>query len=130
MYLCLVDKGVLPIHKLSWTLMEHEVADWLKMKFVQGLKLRKQFFEDGDVLLFGKEFDDLSKRGDGSPNYVNPYTKLTPEDIQLLVNEVDERHEEGKTVTNQLVRNFLRETLQVQISNATIRRYFHLCGLT
>jgi hypothetical protein len=67
-YLEMVELGY-NILDLNWTLIEIEVAKAFKVKQEHVSSLRKEFFDSGDILVFGEENGDASMRGKAAPNY-------------------------------------------------------------
>ena len=49
--------------------------------------------------------------------------------VQSVVDEVDRNHAEGKTATNQIMRNFLCHQYEVSISRKTMAKYMSKLGL-
>jgi hypothetical protein len=117
------------VYTLSWTMLEEEIALFLQVKRKHVTKLRRSFFDDGDVTSLPKHNNNQqSNRGAGSPDYPTAM-KLDCDQLQELIKEVDSRHAGGKTVTNQLMRNFIRMTFQIDLSKSTMSSYFSNLGL-
>ena len=124
-----VEEGHMSIHSLSWTMLEEEVASSMHMKREHITELRKQFLEDGHVLVFGEEYGEDSKRGCAAKKYPQT-TKLTTEHMLSIVTKVDDEHAKGATVTNRLLRNHIRDTFSITTHRSTMARNFRKLGLT
>jgi hypothetical protein len=107
LYIEKVQVRELQPHELSWTLIENRVADGLQMRREQVSKLRHLLFESNSIGVFG---DDDSVRGNGSPNAKKP-TKLTSEQVQAMVKEVDNSHNNGSTVSCNILKKFLLKNI-------------------
>jgi hypothetical protein len=117
-------------HELSWTLIENRVADGLHMRRDYITKLRQLLYEENAVGVFGDE--EEKTRGKGSPvsKAVNAGNKLTQEQLQALVKEVDECHSNGSTVNCTIMKNFLNNKFKVDIHETTIGSYLKKVGLS
>ena len=124
-----IEEGTMDVYNMSWTMIEESTAETVHMKREHVTELRKQLFEDGDVLVFGDENGEDSKRGAASEKYTSKML-LTPSQILQLVQEVDRLHAKGKTVVNRLIRNFARRNFGVSMHRSTMAQYFRRLGLT
>lgn len=124
-----VKNKIISITSLSWTSLETTVAEALHVKREHVTTLRKMLFEQSTVLEFGHQYGELSTRGMGSPN-AKSRGKLSYDQIVALVDEVDYCHSQGMTVTNSMIRNFLRLELNADLSESSVARYFRKIGLS
>jgi hypothetical protein len=122
----LVEEGKRKIYEITWTSIEDRVSQQLGVTREHVTALRKQFLDDGDVLIFGSD----ALRGGSSPNYNHKTKKLNRDQLQMVIDQVDELHAKGKTVTNQLIRNFVRQRFEIELSKSTMTKYFKDLGLT
>ncbi len=113
-YMDMVDQNLMSIYDISWTFIDEKDAKYMGVRRQHVTELRNLIFEDGDVLLFGENKGELSVRGAGSPSY-DSKRFLSKQDVLALVAEVDRHHHKGKTITNQLMRNFVRAEFGIEI---------------
>lgn len=117
------------ILSLNWTSLENDVATYLHVGKAYVRQLRQEFLGSGEILIFGDVEKGTVKRGKAADNYKQE-RMLDREQLCDLINEVDKNHALGKTVTNLLMRNYIRYKHQIDLSRTTMRRYFISLGLT
>ena len=101
---CLVEAGL--FEEISWTKMENEVAEELKVDAKHVREARKVFDEEGRCVIVS----DTSRRGRGSDNYDKSiYQRIYQHHLAAMVVWVDKQHSKGETVTNQHLRNWFRQ---------------------
>jgi hypothetical protein len=128
-YLRFVANETITINEISWPMIEKEVSENFKVKQRHVTEIRQQYFTDGSIKVFGKEKGIYSIRGAGASKYSNKPT-LSRCQMQLIVDEVDKLHAAGKTVVNQLLRNFIRVRFNgATVSKSAMGRYMKQLGL-
>jgi hypothetical protein len=74
--------------------------------------LRKQLFDDGNVLVFGEGHGTHSTQGNESPN-ASPTTKLSHNKLQDMINELDFCHSKGKAKNRLIVKKLLMSPIKI-----------------
>ncbi len=127
--LIMAKNNIFSVHDINWTELEFTISVALHVRREHVTDLRKTLLDEGCVLEFGHEKGDLSIRGSGSPN-AKPRDKLSYDQLLAIVDEVDACHNEGKTVTNPMIRNFIRMEFGIEVSERTVSRCFQKLGLS
>ena len=111
--------------KINWTSLQKQLAIDLGVSRESIDEIRKSFFINGEII----EPINKKRRGKAAPNYKQ---QVLLDRLQLcdLVNEVDKNHAAGRSVTNMLMRNYIRYTHQINISKTPMGRYMNSLGLT
>ena len=103
--------------KINWTSLQKQLAIDLGVSRESIDEIRKSFFINGEII----EPINKKRRGKAAPNYKQ---QVLLDRLQLcdLVNEVDKNHAAGRSVTNMLMRNYIRYAHQIDISNSQMGR--------
>jgi len=127
----MVECKAIPLKELTWTKIDKLVAKELHKSAQTVREIRQTFIDENEVLLYGEEFGDGSIRGAGAANYSTTNTnKLTGEHLAELIKYVDGEHAEGRTVTNRICRNHIRDQFGIQLAKSMMSRYFCRLGLS
>ena len=121
-----MNEGHLHPSKITWTSIEKAVASdfcaWPK----HVAELRCNFFDDGEVIIFGQE----NERGTAANNYdKSKQQKLTTELLLEMIKFVDKQHAEGHSVTNAKIRAWLQEVHSMEVHHRTMQRGLLQLGL-
>jgi transposase len=117
-----VNIDFMSVRELNWTMLEKEVAASLHVRREHVTDIRKQYFDDGDIL--DKKAEGKMKNGSYEKKVLNT------EQLRAIIEEVDARHAEGKAVTNRLMRTFVIEKYKIEICRTTMGNYFRVLGLS
>jgi transposase len=92
--------------------------------------LRQLLFEENSIGVFGDAEDSNGGNGggNGSPN-AKKINKLTNKQVQEMVKEVDKSHNNGSTVTCNVIKNYINSKFNVDIHISSIASYFKSLGL-
>jgi hypothetical protein len=138
MFLQQVTDGHMNIHDLNWTLIDKYVAENLHLQRGYVGQLRKNWFEDGDIIISGcsgnvesatKE-DELDDDDDDEEEGGSTKQKLTHVQLQSMIGRIDSVHAEGETVTRNKLCCFLKQEHCVSVSKSTITNYMRKTGMS
>lgn len=126
-YLDLIKDEKVRVVDLTWKLVYDKVAQNLGMTRMHVVELCQHIATENEVVVFADY--RTPQRGRSSPNYVDKRVKLEREELLALVNEVDNCHSKGETITNKKIRSFIECKFAIQMSRTTMARYFKKLGL-
>ena len=137
-YLDLVDDNKISIHDISWAMIERQFSTSMSIRPFIVSSIRKQGMEEGMLCNLPNEMNDVVvDEATVSESQVSellicsdPRSQLDSEMVQSLVDEVDRQHSNGKTVTNQLLRNYLVHCYNVKVCRKTMAKYMSVLGLS
>jgi hypothetical protein len=137
MFLQQVTDGHMIIHDLNWTLIEKYVAENLHLDHGYVRQLRKNWFEDGDIMISEcsgnvdspDKMDELDDDDDDDEEGGSTKQKLTHVELQSLIKKIDLVHAEGETITRNKLRCFLKQKQCVSASKSTINSYMRKTGM-
>ena len=107
----------------TWSVFDEEMACSLRMKKTHVAALCHNFAETGEVLNFGND-DEKADHARGQKK------KLTPEQMQFIVDHEDQEHALDCTVNNKLLRAAPLDKCQLKISKMTMFRCIERLGLS
>ena len=129
------------VHTISWTQIEMFIAQNLNLNKNYVRILRKNLLTDGEIATFGSsgntdspnnkddEADYDSECDDDDNNTIESKMMINKQQFQDMVDQVDEQHKLGVTVTRNKLRLFLRDKHNIKPSKSSISRYMKRGGL-
>jgi transposase len=122
-----MNNGTIHPSLITWTSIEETVANDFCVRKGHLTELRRNFLDDGDVLVFGQE----NERGGAAENYdFSKQEKISNEVLLEFTKYIDEQHAEGRSVTNRKLRNWLRDEHGIDVSRRTVQRKLQALGLS
>jgi transposase len=131
LYLNLVEDKYATVESINWTMIEEAVSLALHVKEAHVKKVRVEFFDTGNIVGIEDEDADFD---DETINTFECYeqstkNKLSKIELQQMISEVDERHRAGRSVTNRIMRNFIKDKFNKSMGRSSVQRYFTILGL-
>ena len=120
LYLRLLQENKIKLEDIKWSAIYDDVAINHHMKRSHVVSLAREFMATKQILVFGGD----EKRGQGNQKYNNGRMILNREEMCSLIHEVDLKHALGMTITNQLMRNYVKEKYNVVMHRTTMLQYF------
>lgn len=111
---------------MSWTAIEEEVSTDFGVNRNHLTSLRKEFLDDGDVLVWSED----SARGGAAEGYDHSKNrKISPEILKSIAHFIDSEHALGRSVVNRAVRSWLLENHSISVGRSTVQRAMKRLGL-
>jgi hypothetical protein len=114
---------------INWTAVESKLASACGVKQERVNKLRQQFLETGEVVVWERRVAELEEEAaHGAP--VNCGSKLLPHHMLSACAWVDEQRSEGGSVTTFKAWNCICVTFEIEVTQRLVRWCFARLGLS
>jgi hypothetical protein len=138
MFLQQVTDGQMNIHDVNWTLIDKYVTENLHLNRGYVTQLRKNWFEDGDIMIAGcsgnvespNKKDELDDDDDDEEEGRSTKQKLTHVELQSLIKKIDLVHAEGETIIRNKLCCYLKQEHCVTVRKSTITSYMRMTGMS
>ena len=108
--------------KINWFAIEKEIANDFHVKINNLKELRCMFFCDGEV--FVPKIDTQGPK----PGAIMLNTKVTPSVLKTILDFINNRHAEKKSVTSTMIVGKVIEVHNIHLHHRTISRKMNLLG--